>query len=1459
MKNKLSNLYKTLKSKTGSPVGDLQIEGLVSNMRLDADGTAVMTLLTDKFPSPGQLSETEEIFMTLLGADDVFFHLSTEGTCCPDPAEYLSWASAHIARKSPFDAAIIRNSVLRNEGGFYKLSTTYLKGCAELLSVCSELEKVYYTGFGLRIDISAESCEIDVLSHNEENYRLAVAQASKIDFSAPKSAAASAGPPKKRYQKNKKTADLLWGRFDPQLPVTKISGLNNETGLAVFEGEIVFLESKTVSSGSRVLLKFNVSDKTSTIKCSAFIDPAKAEEFIADHRSSYIRVYGSIEYDFRYEKDLVAKVLGVAKGTKPREAEDDSERKRTELHCHTKMSSRDAVCDVKELIEKAADYGHDAVAITDHGVVQAFPDADKTRIALKKKGKQIKIIYGMECYLADDMNCAMYMFSATEKPDGFIALSVDDTKDRGGSGRLAGYHAIKYDKEEDGEYKKSQELSAELDILNDPEYDTVTFGAVGKLSGFIGGYSVVSDNVIEVLSLLREEGFRTRETDGPPVRFYGPAADTKKLREKILKEETPRISGLKNEAEYYADTLLRTFKYLNSDSPEIINSAAGRIDMQGFPGNSQGNYHCVLLAKNKTGLYSLYRLVSESHIKYMYRDRPRVPRSSLEYFRTGLLIGGACEAGEIFRAAADHYDKYNRSFDEAAASLENSELLRKCSFYDYLEIQPVGNNEFMLRSSEKKGMPVPPRYSGINDLKNINLLIGEASAKSGIPLCATCDVHFMRPEHSVMRSILQFDAGYDDSSDQPPLYFRTTEEMLSEFDYFGLEKSEEIVIDNPAMIASMTESDIKPFPEGSFPPRIENAENDVTEETWAAAEKMYSKNGKLPAVVQARVKKELKSIIGNGFAIMYYIAMKLVRKSNEDGYIVGSRGSVGSSLVAKLCGITEVNPLQPHYLCRECKFSEFDESGRYGSGYDLPDKCCPDCGADLSKDGQDIPFETFLGFEGEKQPDIDLNFSGEYQSTAHKFIEDMFGSAYTFRAGTITGFAELNTAMMVKKYSESKNIGMNGAEGQRIAGCLQGVKRTTSQHPGGIVVVPKDREIYDFTPVQCPADKTESGIITTHFDFNSLHDTILKLDILGHDDPTMLKMLGDMTGVDIDSINITDEKIMRLMHDPGVLNYTGCYSGECGTLGLPEMGTFMARGMISETKPSRFYDLVQLMGLSHGKDVWNGNARELISSGICTVSEVIGCRDGIMTTLVHKGLTTKMAFKIMEAVRKGKGLTEEQENVMKEHDIPEWYIESCKKIKYMFPKAHAVAYSISALRIAWFKIYWKTEYYCAYFTVRADDFDYRLMCGDIQSVRFYMGKFINAFRSKEKVCIQVNGETEEFSIDKSKKIYYIMELVEEMYCRGIRFLPLDIYKSSASRFIMEGANEIRPPLNTLPSVSSNVAGNIVRARDTHKRFVSREDLAVKAGLGDSIIKLLDSQKCLDSLPEMTQMDLFQFI
>ncbi len=1289
------------------------------------------------------------------------------------------------------------------------------------------------------------------------------------DQARPEAAAGKAADMKaapRTWQRQAKLPGIIWGRVNPELKRVAIDTLNSETGLALIEGEVFDLEVRSVSNGTRILCKFSLTDLTSSVSCILFAKPDDQQLLEEKLQDAYVRIAAEISFDSQYAKDLQAKVIGLQEAVRQPLRQDQAPVKRIELHAHTKMSTKDAVCDAGDLVRLAASFGHSAVAVTDHGIVQAFPDAAAARSSLKKQKTDIKVIYGMEGYLVDDGQATAWLTEDADLKDGYVAIDVETTGLDPAVDRLIEVAAVHFAPDGRGGFcpgdrwtslvnpgipvsPKSQELTGiSTEMIQDAPAPAVV---LQQAANFIGSRPVVAHNAFFDLNFLRYEGFRMAAEAEPRIKFNPPLIDTLALSRLLLPElANHKLStvtehlqvALENHHRADADALAcglifnELWRRSGAVDLDDLNRLAGKLPQEAVLDHKKEVYHIILLAADRLGLYNLYRLVSLSHTRY-FHSRPRIPRSFLQYFRAGLILGSACEAGEVFQSVMRLYHESGNDLEQAAGRLGDQDMARLTRFYDYLEIQPISNNSFYLRDPQ----------SGLRsdeDLRNLNRLIVRLGDRYRKTVCATCDVHFLEKRDGEFRRILLTDMGYADADQQPDLYFRTTDEMLAEFSYLGEAVSRAVVLDGPASVAEKIRPDLKPFPDGSFPPLIASAAEEIKNLTWNKAQSMYGRDGVLPDIVRQRIERELKSIIDHGFAIMYYIAHKLVKKSNDDGYIVGSRGSVGSSFVATLCGITEVNPLAPHYVCPNCRYTEFDSSGQYGSGYDLPDRNCPECGTPFLREGQDIPFETFLGFNGDKQPDIDLNFSGEYQPRAHKFIEEMFGSSHTFRAGTIGGYAEKNAQAIVRKYFKDKDQFATQAEISRLSRGLIGVKRTTGQHPGGIVVVPKEWEVFDFTPVQHPADKSETGTVTTHFDFNAMHDTILKLDILGHDDPTMLKMLSDLTGVDVLTIPIPDARVMSLFQSTEALGIpAGSSPMDCATLGLPELGTFMAREMIRETKPTRFYDLVQLMGLSHGTDVWKGNAQELIRAGTCTLEQVIGCRDGIMTGLIYNGLPPKASFDIMERVRKGRGLLPEQEELMHEKQVPEWYIDSCKKIRYMFPKAHAAAYTISSLRIAWFKINYPEEYYCAYFTVRADEFDSSRMCLPADEVR----------RSREKLRAAFRDE-----VDREQRIYYILELVEEMQLRGIDFLPIDIYASDAIRFVKEEKGRIRPPLNAIPAISEAIAGQIVAARQDGP-FKTREDLMRRAGIGQSSIDTLAAAGCLEKMPEAAQMNLFELM
>ncbi len=1108
---------------------------------------------------------------------------------------------------------------------------------------------------------SAEQAEREAVQRAAEQHAAAAAKQSAPTAVKPAKPADDSVPPADGLPVYLETARSVFGAIPRETPLA-LNRLQEGTVATVW-GEVFGYETRAFKEGTRIRHTFYITDRTNSVSVILWTDTkrdkAKLEAMESVKNGCCVLMNGLYEYD-TFAKGNVFSPKSLALVCKY-QRKDTAEKKRVELHLHTKMSSMDAVSDAEALIMRAAQWGHPAIAITDHGVAQAFPEAMNAAQKAQKAGHDIKIIYGVEAYY----------------------VSTPSPRDENGN------------------------------VL--PSEKTV-----------------------------------------------------------------PR-------------------------------------------------YHQILLAKNRVGLKNLYKLISFGHLHNYYR-RPRITKEKLMELREGLLVGSACEQGELFQAIIQ-----GKPWEE---------LCEIARFYDFLEIQPLGNNHFMLRPTKNKdGSTNPPLARDEEQLREFNRTVIRLGEELDIPVCATCDVHFLDAEDEVYRRILQAGQGFADADMQAPLYFRTTEEMLKEFDYLSPEKAFELVVENPNKIAESIEN-IRPIPEGNYPPHIDGAEEQLREITWARAKALYG--DPVPDLVAKRLEKELNSIISNGFAVMYMIAQKLVQDSVEHGYLVGSRGSVGSSFVANMAGISEVNPLQPHYLCPNCQYSEFITDGSIGSGFDLPDKPCPHCGTPLDRDGHEIPFETFLGFKGDKQPDIDLNFASEYQAQAHKYTVELFGSSQVFKAGTISTVADKTAYGYVKKYAEERNLALSEAEIARLAAGCTGIKRTTGQHPGGMVVVPSEYEIEDFCPAQHPADDADSDIITTHFDFHSIHDTILKLDNLGHVIPTIYKYLEEYTGINVMQVSMSDPKVYSLFTSPESLGVTAeDIECETGTLSIPEMGTPFVRQMLLDCRPQCFADLLQISGLSHGTDVWLGNAQELIKSGTCTISNVIGTRDSIMTYLMHRGLEPDMAFKIMEIVRKGKAtklLTDEHIAAMKEHNVPQWYIDSCLKIKYMFPKAHAAAYVIAALRVAWYKVYRPTAYYAAYFTGRGEDFD----AEPVQAGKAAVKRLMDSIRAKDK------KET----TAKEQSLAETLHVIYEAMQRNVEFLPVDLYRSHSYKFLMEDG-KIRLPFTAVKGLGESAAVSLMEARKEGE-YISCEDLQNRSGISKAVVESLRQLGALGSLPETSQMTLFGF-
>lgn len=1319
------------------------------------------------------------------------------------------------------------------------------------------LEACIFGQYGLKVAVSITGEEVDPASYEavgamamrqtvREEMRAELAQEQAITDNANKGMALDPLPVSEatveqtaegktllrvgRMQMDITAPEVCYGTLKNRSALIPIRQIQEDSFVA-FAGKLFEWEEKENYEREKNSFRMFVTDGEASIMLR--FQAAKGTKF--PKAPAYVIVEGTAKYsDFDGEIVVRASAMATVKGISRREGHPEP---RVELHCHTNMSSMDAMTDPALLMKRCKDWGCPAVAVTDHGNLQAFPEIMKAA----SKISEVKPLYGMEGYLVDDTARAVFFYTeqADNKnfsKDSFVVFDIETT---GLSAQNCGITQIAAVRYRGGELLDTFETLVDPEMPIPPEItkltgitDEMVAGApkrkeaVERFLQFADGQMMVAHNAAFDCSFIRKAA-----TDYG-LSFQNPCLDTLAL-SRFINAELKRHT-LDSLARYFdlgdfdhhradADTemLARIFgcliRKLTSNGIHTTDEMVTAMAENSDPKKLKKVYHIVLLAKNQTGLKNLYKLVSFSYLNYFSRH-PRIPRTVLQEYREGLIIGSACVAGELYQAVLE-----GKSFDE---------LCKIAELYDYLEIQPWTNNWFLFEDGRLGTDPEQAR----RQLEENDRMILRVAEKLGKPVCATGDVHFLDPEDELYRQILQIGQGYSDGGRDTKLYLKTTGEMLEAFSFLGEETAHQVVIENPRKIADEIEL-LKPIPDGQYTPEIPGAEEDLVRSCHKTAHEMYG--DELPEVVQARMDKELGSIIKNGFAVLYIIARNLVRNSEENGYYVGSRGSVGSSFIATLAHISEVNPLPPHWRCPICKHSEFVLDGSYGSGFDMPDKDCPRCKKKMIVDGHDIPFETFLGFHGEKAPDIDLNFSGDVQSAAHKYTEVLFGKENIFRAGTVSALQSKTCFGFVKHYLEDKEKNLTRAEQERlINGCI-GVKRTTGQHPGGIVVIPKEYEIFDFTPVQYPAEKESSGVITTHFAFDYLHDTLLKLDILGHDVPTFYRVLEEYTGKSVMALPMNDPNVYELFKSTSPLGVSSS-AIDCplGTLGLPEFGTSYAMQMILDAKPQNFSDLLQISGLSHGTGIWLGNGKDLIASGTCSIHEIIGTRDSIMIYLMQKGVEAAVAFESMERTRKGKGLTPELIAELKKCDVPDWYIESCQKIKYMFPKAHAAAYVISALRIGWFKINYPVEFYATYFTVKSDTFDGALVMQGLPAIKA---------RLKELHASQNTTAKEEDMI-------VILNLVVEMYARKVEFLPVNIFRSDATRFLPEDG-KVRLPFSSLAGLGTTAAERIYDAISSG-RVTTAEELENEPGVGRSVVEKLRQYGCLEGLPESNQLTLF---
>ena len=1210
--------------------------------------------------------------------------------------------------------------------------------------------------------------------------------------------------------------------------VTKINDGMEEEGLFCFEAEVFEVNSRDLRTG-KCLVSFSISDGSNSIGVKIFTkDSAERDDLLNKvKKGEWYKFEGSVRYD-TFEKELALYAMNINIGRGPEKRKDDADLKRIELHCHTTMSDMDGMSSAKAIVKRAMSWGHKAIAITDHGVLQAFPEAMET-----VRGTDMKIIYGVEGYLMDDNSEAVVNPKEQTFDDEYVIFDIETTGLSFKNHKITEIGAVKIRNGEVVDHfsalidpqtpleAKIIEITGITDdmLIGKPLIDEV----LPQFMAFVGDACLVAHNAAFDTAFIKENCSKF----GLPFDFT--ILDTLTLSRLLLKDlkrhklnVIAKYLGVSLENHHRAvddakattEIFLKFVAMLKENECVTVNDinlySSKNMDYQMMDTN-----HVIILVKDYVGLKNLYQLVSHSNINTFYK-KPRIPKSLLTTMREGLIIGSACEAGELFSALAA-----NKSTDEIEGIVE---------FYDYLEIQPLGNNQFLI----DKGL-----VRDQSELKELNKKVLALGDQFNKPVVATCDVHFLDPEDEIFRRILMTGRGFADADNQPPLYLRTTDEMLAEFEYLGRDRAFEVVVKNTILIADQIQN-ILPIPDETFPPRIEGSEENLRTMCMIKAESIYGKP--MPEVVEKRLVRELDSIISNGYSVMYIIAHKLVAKSLEDGYLVGSRGSVGSSLAATMSGITEVNPLPPHYICTHCKHSEFILDGSIGSGADLVDKLCTECGKPYRKDGHDIPFETFLGFEGDKEPDIDLNFAGVYQATSHKYTEELFGTGYVYKAGTIGTVADKTAYGYVKKYFEQKGLTGNSKEIARLSQGCTGIKRTSGQHPGGIMVVPDYKDIHDFCPIQYPANDSKSGVITTHFDYHSISGRLLKLDILGHDVPTIIKNLEDMTGIKVDDIPLDDKETISIFTTTDALKIKDHdYRLKIGSLGIPEFGTKFVRQMLDDTQPSSFEELVRISGLSHGTDVWINNAQDLVRRGEAVLKEVISTRDDIMTYLIYQGLPPKSAFNIMERVRKGKGLTDENVTLMKEYKVPNWYIGSCNTIKYMFPKAHAVAYVMMSFRIAYFKVHYPLAFYASFFSIKVEDFDAQLVCQGKEAIRNMMKQYEQTWDALTK---------------KEQDIYGVLEVVDEYFSRGFEFHRVSLENSHSDEFLIR-EDKLLPPLRSLQGVGETASKNIAYERELGE-FISIDELKRRSKASKTVIEALNAHGCLTGMPENNQLTLFSW-